>query len=160
MSEYENSDGIIIEFTVEFKTLNDWHARSRESAAKRIGTGAMQNFYDELQISKTYPIPSNGKVIDIIDLETTCIRIMDQYPAETEGLSCDLSSDGKQLTLDYTRPADSTVNTIEIIVDLECQTATTSHTIANEFGIPEIIVDGNTVYLPQVCDEHSFVNID
>lgn len=120
----------------------------------------MQNFYDELQISKTYSIPSSGKVTDTIDLETTCIEIVGQYPTETNGLSCNLSSDGKQLTLDYTRPTDFTANTIEIIVDLECQAATTSHTIANEFGIPEIIVDDSTIYLPQVCDEHSFVNID
>ena len=36
-----------------------------------------------------------------------------------------------------------------------------SHTIANEFGIPEIVCgDNGIIYLPQVCDEHSFVKFN
>lgn len=88
VSQYEASDGSIIEFAVEFKTINDWHARSNYDAVKQFGGNAIDGFYDE--------------------------------------------SDGKLST----------------------------HSIANEYGIPEIVVDGSTIYLPQVSDEHSFVNID
>ena len=88
VSQYEASDGSIIEFAVEFKTINDWHARSNYDAVKQFGSDAIDGFYDE--------------------------------------------SEGELFT----------------------------HSIANEYGIPEIVVDGNTIYLPQVSDEHSFINID
>ena len=88
VSQYEASDGSIIEFAVEFKTINDWHARSNYDAVKQFGSDAIDGFYDE--------------------------------------------SEGELFT----------------------------HSIANEYGIPEIVVDGNTIYLPQVSDEHSFLNFD
>lgn len=88
VSQFEASDGLIIEFTVEFKTINDWHARSTYNATKAFGGHAEDGFKDKSR---------KGEI---------------------------------------------------------------SHTIANEYGIPEIIVKGNTIYLPQVSDEHSFVNVD
>lgn len=46
-------------------------------------------------------------------------------------------------------------------VDTDDNNNLISHTITNEFGIPEIVCgDNGIIYLPQVCDEHSFVKFD
>lgn len=46
-------------------------------------------------------------------------------------------------------------------VDTDDSNNLTSHTIANKFGIPEIVCsDNGIIYLPQVCDEHSFVRFN
>lgn len=86
VSQYEDSTGIIIEFSVEFKTINDWHARSVYDAWKELGTN---NGFETIV---------NGAVV--------------------------------------------------------------SQSIANEYGIPEICQQGTKIFLPQVCDEHSFIKLD
>ena len=87
VSQYEASDSAIIEFSVEFKTINDWHARSVYDAKKQLNVAGWIDTNDDNNL--------------------------------------------------------------------------TSHTIANEFGIPEIVCgDNGTIYLPQVCDEHSFVKFN
>lgn len=87
VSQYEANDGAIIEFSVEFKTINDWHARSVYDAEKQLNVAGW--------------------------------------------------------------------------IDTDDNNNLNSHTIANEFGIPEIVCgDNGTIYLPQVCDEHSFVKFD
>lgn len=98
VTRYEADDGTIIEFSVEFKTINDWHARSVYNAYKQLD--------------------SNGFV--------TTVQSADK--------------DGQEV-ISYVYTA-----------------------IGNEYGIPEIcLVNGaepnkKVVYLPQVCDEHSFIN--
>ena len=87
VSQYEANDGAIIEFSIEFKTINDWHARSVYDAKKQLNVAGWVDTDD------------NNNLI--------------------------------------------------------------SHTIANEFGIPEIVCgDNGIIYLPQVCDEHSFVKFN
>lgn len=87
VSQYEANDGAIIEFSVEFKTINDWHARSVYDAEKQLNVAGW--------------------------------------------------------------------------IDTDDNNNLTSHTIANEFGIPEIVCgDNGIIYLPQVCDEHSFVRFN
>lgn len=86
VSQYEDSTGIIIEFSVEFKTINDWHAHSVYDAWKDLSAG-------------------NGF---------------------------------------------QTIEKGELL----------SQSIANEYGIPEICQQGTKIFLPQVCDEHSFIKFD